>query len=210
MPPARRCPAPGQVRPGTRRRGRRHLLRARTAQPHLATRRRGLDGDGRCRAGSLGTARRWQRGRRADNADVVAGAHRAAITAAGRAAPGRAWRGRTTWWRGFHRRRGHERPSRRPGTRGRRPRAGPADTANASARLAVLLRLDPALAPGSILSCGRPCASAAPAGQAPRSRRIDLVRGDADRVLGCDTQAAAAYQQAHQALAAGPPSKEPT
>ncbi len=74
-------------------------------------------------------------------------------------------------------------------------------------RLAVLLRLDPALAP-IILSAADRAASAAPPGSADLAA-IHLVRGDAYRFLGRDTEAAAAYQTAHQALGQGPSSKEP-
>jgi hypothetical protein len=82
------------------------------------------------------------------------------------------------------------------------------DHAGAAARLAVLLRLDPALAP-IILSTADQAASA----ETPRAgdlAALHLVRGDAYRVLGRDNEAAAAYQSAHQALAEGPVSKEPT
>jgi hypothetical protein len=82
------------------------------------------------------------------------------------------------------------------------------DVAAATARLSVLLRLDPALGP-IILSSADRAAAAAPAGSRDLSA-IHLVRGDAYRSLGRDTEAAAAYQAAHQALAEGPPSKEPT
>lgn len=82
------------------------------------------------------------------------------------------------------------------------------DVAGACQRLAVLLRLDPALAP-IILSAADRTAAAAPAGSRDLST-IHLVRGDAYRVLGRDNEAAAAYQEAHQALAPGPTSKEPT
>ena len=82
------------------------------------------------------------------------------------------------------------------------------DLSGATHRLAVLLRLDPALAP-IILSSADRAASAAADGS-PDLAAIHLVRGDAYRVLGRDNEAAAAYQQAHQALSAGPSSKEPT
>jgi len=82
------------------------------------------------------------------------------------------------------------------------------DITAATARLAVLLRLDPALAP-IILSSADRAAAAVPAGSRDLSA-IHLVRGDAYRSLGRDNEAAAAYQTAHQALAGGPPPKEPT
>jgi len=82
------------------------------------------------------------------------------------------------------------------------------DITAATARLAVLLRLDPALAP-IILSSADRAAAAVPAGSRDLSA-IHLVRGDAYRSLGRDNEAAAAYQTAHQALAEGPPPKEPT
>jgi hypothetical protein len=78
----------------------------------------------------------------------------------------------------------------------------------ATQRLGVLLRLDPALAP-IILSAADRAASAVPPGSRDLPA-IHLVRGDAYRILGRDTEAAAAYQQAHLALGAGPSSKEPT
>jgi hypothetical protein len=81
------------------------------------------------------------------------------------------------------------------------------DVGGATARLAVLLRLDPALAP-IILSAADRAAATTPAGRDLAA--IHLVRGDAYRSLGRDNEAAAAYQRAHQALASGPPSKEPT
>ena len=82
------------------------------------------------------------------------------------------------------------------------------DVAAAVARLGVLLRLDPALAP-IILSSADRAAATVPAGSRHLSA-IHLVRGDAYRSLGRDNEAAAAYQAAHQALAEGPSSKEPT
>jgi hypothetical protein len=81
-------------------------------------------------------------------------------------------------------------------------------TAAAVGRLAVLLRLDPALAP-IILSAADRAASAVTPGSADLPA-IHLVRGDAYRILGRDTEAATAYQQAHQALGTGAISKEPT
>ena len=82
------------------------------------------------------------------------------------------------------------------------------DTAGAAQRLAVLLRLDPALAPIILSAADRAASAVAPgSGDLPA---IDLVRGDAYRILGHETEAAAAYQQAHQALGVGPSSKEPT
>ena len=82
------------------------------------------------------------------------------------------------------------------------------DVGSASQRLAVLLRLDPALAP-VILSSADQAAAAAPPGSSHLAA-IHLVRGDAYRTLGRDNEAAAAYQQAHQALAAGSTTEEPT
>ncbi len=82
------------------------------------------------------------------------------------------------------------------------------DIAGAVQRLGVLLRLDPALAP-IILSTADRTAAAAPAGSRDLSA-IHLVRGDAYRVLGRDTEAAAAYEAAHQALTPGSSPKEPT
>jgi hypothetical protein len=82
------------------------------------------------------------------------------------------------------------------------------DAAAAAGRLAVLLRLDPALAP-VILSAADRAASIRPAAGDSLSA-IHLIRGDAFRILGRDNEAAAAYRQAHQALSAGPAAEEPT
>ncbi len=82
------------------------------------------------------------------------------------------------------------------------------DITAATTRLAVLLRLDPALAP-IILSSADRAAAAVPAGSRDLPA-IHLVRGDAYRSLGREVEAAAAYQAAHQALAVGPSSKEST
>jgi len=80
------------------------------------------------------------------------------------------------------------------------------DATAAGDRLAVLLRLDPALAP-IILSTADGAAAVIPAGD-PGVAAIHLVRGDAYRLLGRDNEAAAAYQAAHQALPNGPSTKE--
>ena len=77
----------------------------------------------------------------------------------------------------------------------------------AVARLGVLLRLDPALAPIILSAADRAAAAAAP--DSGDIATIHLVRGDAYRVLGRDNEAAAAYQLAHQALGGGPSTKEP-
>ncbi len=82
------------------------------------------------------------------------------------------------------------------------------DVAAAVARLGVLLRLDPALAP-IILSSADRAAATVPEGSR-HLPAIHLVRGDAYRSLGRDNEAAAAYQAAHQALSEGPTPKEPT
>jgi hypothetical protein len=82
------------------------------------------------------------------------------------------------------------------------------DTRGATHRLGVLLRLDPALAPIILTTADRAAASAAPgSGDLPS---IHLVRGDAYRTLGRDTEAAAAYQQAPEALEGGPTAEEST
>lgn len=78
----------------------------------------------------------------------------------------------------------------------------------AAARLGVLLRLDPALAPIILTAADRAAAAAKP--HSADLPAIHLVRGDAYRLLGRDNEAAAAYQQAHQALSEGPSPKEPT
>jgi hypothetical protein len=81
------------------------------------------------------------------------------------------------------------------------------DVAGAAQRLAVLLRLDPALAPVILSSADIALATVTPS----RSQlaALHLVRGDAYRILGRENEAAAAYRSAHQALAATPP-EEPT
>jgi hypothetical protein len=81
------------------------------------------------------------------------------------------------------------------------------DIAAATVRLAVLLRLDPALAPIILSAADRAAATIPPSSR--HHSAIHLVRGDAYRSLGRDNEAAAAYQAAHQALAEGPTSKEP-
>jgi hypothetical protein len=82
------------------------------------------------------------------------------------------------------------------------------DLTAAAGRLAVLLRLDPALAPIILSAADRAATVARPSGGDLPA--IHLVRGDAYRLLGRDNEAAAAYQAAHQALLGGPASKEPT
>jgi hypothetical protein len=80
------------------------------------------------------------------------------------------------------------------------------DVAGAAQRLAVLLRLDPALAPVILSSADIALATARPS----RSQlaALHLVRGDAYRILGRDNEAAAAYRSAHQALAVGTSAQE--
>ena len=78
----------------------------------------------------------------------------------------------------------------------------------AAGRLAVLLRFDPALAPIILTAADRAAAAAPP--DSDDLPAIQLVRGDAYRLLGRDKEAAAAYQEAHHALAKGPLPKEPT
>jgi hypothetical protein len=76
------------------------------------------------------------------------------------------------------------------------------DVRGAAGRLAVLLRLDPALAP-VILSAAERAAASRPMAGGDLSA-VHLVRGDAYRILGRENEAAAAYRQAHQALSSGP------
>lgn len=71
----------------------------------------------------------------------------------------------------------------------------------ATERLGVLLRLDPALAPIILSAADRAAASAAPGSSGLSA--IHLVRGDAYRILGRETEAGAAYQLAHQTLLPG-------
>jgi predicted negative regulator of RcsB-dependent stress response len=75
------------------------------------------------------------------------------------------------------------------------------DAAGAALRLSVLLRLDPALAPVILSAADRALAASIPSGQTAST--LHLVRGDAYRFLGRETEAAAAYRQAHQALPPG-------
>jgi hypothetical protein len=75
------------------------------------------------------------------------------------------------------------------------------DAAGAGLRLSVLLRLDPALAPVILSAADRALAAPIPSGQTAST--LHLVRGDAYRILGRETEAAAAYRQAHQALPPG-------
>ena len=81
------------------------------------------------------------------------------------------------------------------------------EVGTAAQRLAVLLRLDPALAP-IILSSADRAASVAEV-DSIHLASVHVVRGDAYRLLGRDNEAAAAYQQAHAALSQGSTSKEP-
>jgi len=80
-------------------------------------------------------------------------------------------------------------------------------TGAAAERLGVLLRLDPALAPVILTAADKAVANTPPG--SPGQSAIHLVRGDAYRILGHETEAAAAFQQAHQTLAPGSPSEEP-
>jgi hypothetical protein len=82
------------------------------------------------------------------------------------------------------------------------------DAGAATGRLAVLLRLDPALAP-VILSAAERAATLATTSGGDLSA-IHLVRGDAYRILGRENEAAEAYRLAHQALLRGPSREEPT
>jgi hypothetical protein len=73
-------------------------------------------------------------------------------------------------------------------------------------RLAVLMRIDPALAPVILGLADRISAALAPGSRGLSSAY--LVRGDALRHLGRENEAVAAYRSAHQALAGGPVPKE--
>ena len=81
-------------------------------------------------------------------------------------------------------------------------------TGAAAERLGVLLRLDPALAPVILSAADKALVQAQP--DSPGIATIHLVRGDAYRILGHETESAAAYRQAHQALSGGPSTEEPT
>jgi hypothetical protein len=69
-----------------------------------------------------------------------------------------------------------------------------------ASRLALLLRLDPALAPVIISTADRALAS--PSLDASGHAALNLVKGDAYRGLGRDLEATAAYQEAQRALPA--------
>jgi hypothetical protein len=75
------------------------------------------------------------------------------------------------------------------------------DAAAAGLRLSVLLRLDPALAPVILSAADR--ALAATGSSSPVASTLHVVRGDAYRILGRETEAVAAYRIAHQALTPG-------
>jgi hypothetical protein len=81
------------------------------------------------------------------------------------------------------------------------------DVAAAAGRLAVLLRMDPALAPVILSTADIALATSTPA----RSQlaALHLVRGDAYRILGRENEAGEAYRSAHRALDAGPSPEEP-
>jgi hypothetical protein len=77
----------------------------------------------------------------------------------------------------------------------------------AATRLAVLLRLDPALAPVILSVAERVTAAESRPGRtvtAGDRSAVHLLRGDAYRMLGRENEAAAAYRLAHQALSTGP------
>lgn len=76
----------------------------------------------------------------------------------------------------------------------------------AAERLALLLRQDQALAPVILTIASGAATSAAPG--SPGLASMHLLRGDAYRVLGRETEADTAFREARQALASGPPSKE--
>jgi hypothetical protein len=75
-----------------------------------------------------------------------------------------------------------------------------------ASRLALLLRLDPALAPLIISTADRALMSASL--DASGHAALNLVKGDAYRGLGRELEAAAAYQQAQRALPAHPSTEE--
>jgi hypothetical protein len=81
------------------------------------------------------------------------------------------------------------------------------DIRGATGRLAVLLRLDPALAPIILSSAERAMATRPAPSELPA---LHLIRGDAYRIMGRENEAAAAYRSAHQALSAGPRREDPT
>ena len=88
---------------------------------------------------------------------------------------------------------------------GRHLAAAETDIANghltsASDRLALLLRLDPALGPVILSTADRAVASAGE--QHAELASLHLLRGDVYRSLGRDAEASAAYQEALRALPA--------
>jgi hypothetical protein len=82
------------------------------------------------------------------------------------------------------------------------------DVSSAVGRLAVLLRLDPALAPVILSTADIALATTTPTRSQLAS--LHLVRGDAYRILGRDNEAGEAYRSAHRALDAGSMPEEPT
>jgi hypothetical protein len=82
------------------------------------------------------------------------------------------------------------------------------DVSAAAGRLAVLLRLDPALAPVILSTADIALATTTPSRNQLVS--LHLVRGDAYRILGRDNEAGEAYRSAQRALDAGPHPEEPT
>jgi predicted negative regulator of RcsB-dependent stress response len=77
---------------------------------------------------------------------------------------------------------------------------GAGDLRSVASRLALLLRLDPALAPVIISTADRALAS--PSLDASGHAALNLVKGDAYRGLCREVEATAAYQQAQRALPA--------
>lgn len=82
------------------------------------------------------------------------------------------------------------------------------DVGGAAGRLAVLLRLDPALAPVILSTADIALVTTTPSRSQLAS--LHLVRGDAYRILGRENEAGEAYRSAHRALDAGPIPEERT
>ena len=70
------------------------------------------------------------------------------------------------------------------------------------------LRLDPALAP--VILCSADIALATGTLSRSQLASLHLVRGDAYRILGRESEAGEAYRSAHRALDAGASPEEPT
>ena len=100
------------------------------------------------------------------------------------------------------------RPRRRSRARGRRGQIARGELAGVPERLALLLRMDRALAPVILSLADRVIATRAP--DASSLSALHLLRGDVYRSLGREAEATAAFQEAMRALAGRPIPEEST